>query len=416
VGQQQQQPTGGVWLFEQPKHGTGKVFISFGNFSSNAARGGALAWDACGGPPTSFDNGHPIEIVGVGSAIGSMRVHSNSSRVGVLAGSGCAVRYPSAAADLKLLGPYRSSAKAATALPSDYNYLEVAGSGISTNNDTGVRRVGVTQVSAPFPAWNRSMLTEIYLCHACSDHESKDENGVTQDARGCRGACEVEPSCTSYTWRSSTSTAAGQSHQRPSGDWSDLGTGEGECFLRTDNLWLPNGTTMSPWARAENASVVSGRPWHFDGDNPAPLIDPESGEVKVMYRTDVNAGSLWTKDGKPNTYHTASLIGMATAPSWRGPYAMAGVFGGSISNQQYPFDENEVRSVPEHRVKPSLSLCVSLSVSLSLCLSVSLSLCLSVSLSVCVRRGGGGAFAQMRKFGMTELLLRRGSLPGSLPV
>jgi hypothetical protein len=66
----------------------------------------------------------------------------------------------------------------------------------------------------------------------------------------------------------------------------------------------------------------------------------------------------------------------------------------------------------------SLSLSLCLSVSLSLCLSVSLSLCLSVSLSlsVCVRKGGGGAFAQMRKFGMTELLLRRGSLPGSLPV
>jgi hypothetical protein len=24
------------------------------------------------------------------------------------------------------------------------------------------------QVSRPFPSWNRSILTEIYLCHACS--------------------------------------------------------------------------------------------------------------------------------------------------------------------------------------------------------------------------------------------------------
>jgi hypothetical protein len=26
------------------------------------------------------------------------------------------------------------------------------------------------------PSWNRSMLTEIYLCHACSDHEIEDGN------------------------------------------------------------------------------------------------------------------------------------------------------------------------------------------------------------------------------------------------
>ena len=26
-------------------------------------------------------------------------------------------------------------------------------------------------VSAPFSSWNRSILTEIYLCHACSRHE-----------------------------------------------------------------------------------------------------------------------------------------------------------------------------------------------------------------------------------------------------
>jgi hypothetical protein len=27
------------------------------------------------------------------------------------------------------------------------------------------------QVSRPFPSWNWSILTDIYLCHACSDHE-----------------------------------------------------------------------------------------------------------------------------------------------------------------------------------------------------------------------------------------------------
>jgi hypothetical protein len=32
-------------------------------------------------------------------------------------------------------------------------------------------------VSRPFPSWNRPMLTEIYLWHACSDHEIEDGNG-----------------------------------------------------------------------------------------------------------------------------------------------------------------------------------------------------------------------------------------------
>eukprot|EP01047_Picozoa_sp_COSAG01_P099097 COSAG01_NODE_29175_length_643_cov_1.343750_1_plen_178_part_10 len=32
-------------------------------------------------------------------------------------------------------------------------------------------------VSRPFPSWNRSILTEIYRCHACSYHEIEDENG-----------------------------------------------------------------------------------------------------------------------------------------------------------------------------------------------------------------------------------------------
>jgi hypothetical protein len=27
-----------------------------------------------------------------------------------------------------------------------------------------------------FPSWKRSILTEIYLCHACSYHEIKDGN------------------------------------------------------------------------------------------------------------------------------------------------------------------------------------------------------------------------------------------------
>eukprot|EP01047_Picozoa_sp_COSAG01_P046042 COSAG01_NODE_4291_length_5167_cov_3.885556_2_plen_188_part_00 len=34
-------------------------------------------------------------------------------------------------------------------------------------------------VSRAFPSWNRSILTEIYLCHACSYHEIGDGNART---------------------------------------------------------------------------------------------------------------------------------------------------------------------------------------------------------------------------------------------
>eukprot|EP01047_Picozoa_sp_COSAG01_P071222 COSAG01_NODE_10998_length_2030_cov_2.434490_1_plen_49_part_10 len=33
-------------------------------------------------------------------------------------------------------------------------------------------------MSRPFASWNRSILTEIYLCHACSYHEIEDGNGA----------------------------------------------------------------------------------------------------------------------------------------------------------------------------------------------------------------------------------------------
>jgi hypothetical protein len=36
---------------------------------------------------------------------------------------------------------------------------------------------GAVAVSGPFPSWNRPILTEIYLCRACSDPESEDGNG-----------------------------------------------------------------------------------------------------------------------------------------------------------------------------------------------------------------------------------------------
>jgi hypothetical protein len=48
---------------------------------------------------------------------------------------------------------------------------------------------GVVWVSRAFPSWNRSILTEIYLCHACSYHETEDGNareGMATPARWIR--------------------------------------------------------------------------------------------------------------------------------------------------------------------------------------------------------------------------------------
>jgi hypothetical protein len=36
-------------------------------------------------------------------------------------------------------------------------------------------------VSRAFSSWNRSILTEIHLCHACSDHENEDRTAVHGD-------------------------------------------------------------------------------------------------------------------------------------------------------------------------------------------------------------------------------------------
>ena len=51
-------------------------------------------------------------------------------------------------------------------------------------------------MSRAFPSWNRSTLTEIYLCHACSCHEIEDENGPDSELWGVAGGAHTPP-CTS---------------------------------------------------------------------------------------------------------------------------------------------------------------------------------------------------------------------------
>mgnify|MGYP006864836168 CR=1 FL=1 len=49
--------------------------------------------------------------------------------------------------------------------------------------------------------------------------------------------------------------------------------------------------------------VVTGRPWPYTGDNPAPCMDAAGGNVSVLYRTDSHSGGHVS-------YQEASLIGM----------------------------------------------------------------------------------------------------------
>jgi hypothetical protein len=56
---------------------------------------------------------------------------------------------------------------------------------LDPNCEEAERRQAVSRV---FPSWNRSILTEIYLCHACSDHDFEDGNARTgRDAAPDRG-------------------------------------------------------------------------------------------------------------------------------------------------------------------------------------------------------------------------------------
>ena len=77
-----------------------------------------------------------------------------------------------------------------------------------------------------------------------SSHRKVRREGVTQDAEGCRGVCELDKHCSSFTWRRSSgkgSPAAG-----------------GDCYIRSDSLWYPNVTDPTQ-TNHRTASVVSGR-------------------------------------------------------------------------------------------------------------------------------------------------------------
>eukprot|EP00040_Diaphanoeca_grandis_P024766 m.136519 g.136519 ORF g.136519 m.136519 type:complete len:646 (+) comp29860_c0_seq1:110-2047(+) len=206
-----------------------------------------------------------------GSNIGAFEILQGAGAVAVLAGDTCDLKYAYPPSENHIDGPY-------------------------TQKDGLVQKTSVEYFEIVTPT--QSSVTLV---------------GSTQDAAGCRGVCETKADCTSYTW-DARNTANAQS---------------GGCWLRNDSIWAPNVTDGNP------NLLVSGRPWHNDGDNPTPIIDDNTGEVTVLYRCD-SVGGL-------GSYRVASLIGVSKAPDFRGPYetVSASPYGGAISNQDYPFDENE---------------------------------------------------------------------------
>ena len=159
-------PAGGVWLYEASTNSPsisepesqGKLYLDFRtNFTNNPHRPHApLAWDACA-PGLTFDNGHPLED-SAGSRVGAFRVVGNAT---IRAGSPCDVTYSYPGVDL---GQPVTAANSTVSCANETNYFEID---TESSLDSGV----------------------VFL-------------GVTQDAFGCRGACEVRADCTSYTWMS----------------------------------------------------------------------------------------------------------------------------------------------------------------------------------------------------------------------
>lgn len=263
-------PLVGKSLTVYQKNGGGQLKIPLTDFKPNPNRGGAWAWDACN-PQYKFDNGAPLETAN-GSQIGSFRVTSTrtSESFGILAGNPCDVTYDYKNVDV--VGPFSTLDGKVSANDTELNYFELVGDWIEE---------GVVLL------------------------------GNTEDADGCRGACETNSTCTSYTYRIST----------------------GHCYARVDGLWAPNATNYS-------SDSVSGRPWSYLTDNPAPWIDPGTGKVTIMYRQDTKSAA-WSQGSNKPQATLASMIGVYSAPDWRGPYQSVSDYGGPISKADYPFEENE---------------------------------------------------------------------------
>jgi len=110
-----------VTLFEEG--GSGKLTILASQFTANTKsdRGGALAWDACGGGV--FDNGHPIWQSGSGTRIGRFQVNGDWN-IRIAGGCGKTWDYPG----MSVSRAY-SKADGSISLPG-LNYFEVASTNV----------------------------------------------------------------------------------------------------------------------------------------------------------------------------------------------------------------------------------------------------------------------------------------------
>jgi len=157
-------------------------------------------------------------------------------------------------------------------------------------------------------AFNYTSSMTLYPDQADTSAGNLKNIGLKSSADLCRQAC-IEmgaPSCTSYTW---------------------MGTADRRCMVRADSYFEPV---------ASKVGAETGRPWTFRGDNPSPIIDQETGEIRVLYRTDSTGG-----EAASSGYDVASMIGQAQAASWKGPYEPLTAFDGPVSSPQYPYEENE---------------------------------------------------------------------------
>jgi hypothetical protein len=168
-----------VWLKENPNDGKGKLFLDFKlNFSTNNHRKGALAWDACAsGDSAVYDNGHPVEGAS-GSTVFSVEIVDSSPAASRLT--------PTAGVALRLVSNPNGGGRATLRVgnPCDLTY---------TYPDSGL------QLSSPLTSASGVVklsslgngVDSINYIELTAPPSNNSHFGVTEDADGCRGVCEV---------------------------------------------------------------------------------------------------------------------------------------------------------------------------------------------------------------------------------
>jgi hypothetical protein len=124
-------------------------------------------------------------------------------------------------------------------------------------------------VSWASPSWDRSILTEIYLCHACSYHEIEDGNARTgwRTSRRC-AACRAPCAACTTSSRSTCTAPSARSPTRPSSP-SCLASRGSCCSTRP-----PRRPTSRPSSRGCRRSPTSSCPTRDVRRRPTPPATP----------------------------------------------------------------------------------------------------------------------------------------------